>query len=153
MVTIHVDAAVGIQFNLDIPEGIKNTLARELKAGVAEFVDWVTSKGTAGTYPQVQKVPVYLPRNYRYPRKEGRTNQLRRSLRASFRTRFEPDIYWDTPYASHVMAHGRVRTPGTSAKWPTKLKHLYSMWLRHFLRKHLGRAVAERIHIHPEADN
>lgn len=137
---------------MDIPDTIKQTMAAGIKAGVQTFIDWVKMKAVAMTYPKVNTVPVYLPRLYRYPRKEGRTNQLRKSLTAAFHSRLEPEIYWDTPYASYVLDRGRVRTPGTTARWPEKSRWEFQIWLRYFIKKEIGNAV-DQITIHSVADN
>lgn len=151
MFTFHVDAPVGVQYRLEIQRDLEKTMSKEIKAAVQEFIDWVKTAATNMSYPGVRRVPVYMPRLYKYPRKEGRTNQLRKSLSAAFRTKLEPDIFWDTPYASRVMQHGRVRTPGTTPQWPSELAQLFSLRLHNFLEKHL-KGLSRYIIIHAEPD-
>lgn len=145
---VHVDADVGVEYQMDISAAIKSMFAEELKRAVQEYIDWVKEKGMNQSYPKVWRVPVYREKYYQYPRKEGETEQLRKSLTAAFFKRFDPYIYWNTPYASHVVAHGRVRTGRTSAIWHKKLKDIFAVWLRYFLRKHLPRNIVSQITIH-----
>jgi hypothetical protein len=172
MPSFHVDTSVGVQFHLSFTHNIEKTLVAEIKKAALEFVQWVKTTGLTGRYPGWRSVPVYREsvhvrkygrgwhyykvggslRAFRVPRPEGETMQLQRSLTASFRTKLEPDIYWDTPYASHVLDRGKALTPGTTSKWPKKLAPLFSVRLRAFLKKHL-RGMAQFVEIHTVADN
>lgn len=155
--TIHVDAAVGIRFNLTYRNDIDKQFAAAIKHACQLFIDWLKIAGTQMNYPKVKQVPVYDPVNYRYPRKTGKTYQLRKSLTGSFFSELEPQAEWDTPYASAVLDKGRVRRGGSNrmatARWPEALKAKFRLKLYQFLRDELGVAVAKNITITPEADN
>lgn len=170
--SFHTDKAVGVKYHLTFQRDLEKTMIKEIKAAVLEFITWVKEVGSKGRYPGWRVIPVYTPKIYetkygvgwhyfkqggrlrafKVPRDEGRTEQLKKSLSAAFRTRLEPDIYWDTPYASYVMDRGKALTPGTSAKWPSELAQLYSGRLKAFLKKHL-KGMVRYVKIHAEPDN
>ena len=153
VVRFHVDDPLGISYILEDKGGSDTlkTFKREVKQAVQKFIDWVKIASVQLSYPKVSLVPVYLPSLYRYPRREGRTNQLRKSLTAAFEKGLNPRIEWNAPYASFVHEKSRVRTPGTSPDWHEKLRYQFSMKLRQFLRDLLGN-IASSIKITSRPD-
>jgi len=96
-------------------------------------------------------VPVYTPAMYRYPRKKGKTEQLRNHVQARYNlAKRKLFIRWTAPHAKWVSKQSpdfnvkikRARTPGTSLHWvkmlrPKARERLRSIWKQELAKQGL----------------